>query len=243
MQVPGLRTNKKKITRVKPGTMPAELMRIGHDNMSMTFRPDVKSAASDFAGDFVYMDCPGFLDNRGAEINIANAINIKATLAVVESARVIVLINYHSLKSDRGRGVKDLAKMLIDLFGNVERLRENAGALLVGISQAEPTDRDGDAVTREDVCAELTDTTGLSAEHAELIEVLSEHVFVFDLFNEGDPSWLQRDQLVAALQDLTPIFNASEIFRTVLTSEDEQEVTSCHPPMHEPLARPRHQQT
>ena len=29
-----------------------------------------------------YVDCPWFLDNRGLEINIANAINIKATLAV-----------------------------------------------------------------------------------------------------------------------------------------------------------------
>ena len=99
--------------RVQPGTEPPELMKIGHTNMSMTFTPDVKPAAHAFGANTVYMDCPGFLDNRGAEINIANAINIKATLAVAASVRVIVLINDASLKADRGRGVRELAKMLL----------------------------------------------------------------------------------------------------------------------------------
>eukprot|EP01051_Picozoa_sp_SAG22_P015900 SAG22_NODE_2150_length_2929_cov_16.327208_2_plen_104_part_00 len=58
--------------------------------------------------------------------------------------------------------MKDLAKMLLDLFGNVQQLRENAGALLVGISQVMTKDEDDDLVTREDVHKELTDTRGLS---------------------------------------------------------------------------------
>ena len=40
-------------------------MKIGHTNKSMTFTPDV--AKSD---NFTLCDCPGFLDNRGAAINI-----------------------------------------------------------------------------------------------------------------------------------------------------------------------------
>ena len=35
--------------------------------------------------DALYCDCPGFLDNRGAEINIANACNIKQTIAQAAS--------------------------------------------------------------------------------------------------------------------------------------------------------------
>jgi hypothetical protein len=80
---------------------------------------------------------PGFLDNRGAVINIANAINIKLALAAVASARVIVLSNYHSLLADRANGVRQLATMLLDLFGNLAGLKASCGALLVGISQAE----------------------------------------------------------------------------------------------------------
>jgi hypothetical protein len=33
------------------------------------------------------VDCPGFRDNRGANINIANAVNIKA-MAIVASAMI-----------------------------------------------------------------------------------------------------------------------------------------------------------
>ena len=76
---------------------------------------------------------PGFLDNRGAVINIANAINIKLALAAVASARVIVLINYHSLLADRANGVRQLATMLLDLFGNLVRLQGGASRSAEGL--------------------------------------------------------------------------------------------------------------
>lgn len=43
----------------------------------MTFIPSVGESLDK---KFTFVDCPGFYDNRGAEINIANAINIKSTL-------------------------------------------------------------------------------------------------------------------------------------------------------------------
>ena len=58
-------------------------MKIGHSNQSMTFVPDVES--DDI---FTYADCPGFLDNRGPEINIANAVNIKTMIHRAASVRV-----------------------------------------------------------------------------------------------------------------------------------------------------------
>ena len=42
-----------------------ELMKIGHSSVSMTFMPDVVKSQS-----FTLCDCPGFLDNRGAAVNI-----------------------------------------------------------------------------------------------------------------------------------------------------------------------------
>ena len=49
-----------------------------------------------------YADCPGFGDNRGAEVNIANACNIKRTIDLADSVRVLILINYSSIDSNRG---------------------------------------------------------------------------------------------------------------------------------------------
>ena len=105
----GLTTDKrKKIARVAPSSPVKEVMGIGHDNKSATFLPAVHD---DESLGLTYCDCPGFLDNRGAEINIANACNIKQTIAQARSVRVMVLINYHSLESERGRGVKQLAQV------------------------------------------------------------------------------------------------------------------------------------
>ena len=73
------------VVRVKPGSKPAELMKIGHTKQSMTFTPQVEAAS--FGGNYAYADCPGFLDNRGFEINVANAVNIKKTIAACASVR------------------------------------------------------------------------------------------------------------------------------------------------------------
>jgi len=105
---------KQKIVRTAADSARKEVMKIGHSNQSQTFTPDV---AHDNATGFTFCDCPGFLDNRGPEINIANAVNIKQTIGRALSVRVIVLINYYSLEADRGRGVKELIHILRDLFG------------------------------------------------------------------------------------------------------------------------------
>ena len=58
----------------KDGGTIDEIMKIGHSKESKTFMPQVEH---DKTNNLTYIDCPGFLDNRGAEINIANAVNIK----------------------------------------------------------------------------------------------------------------------------------------------------------------------
>ena len=78
---------------------------------------------------------PRAFDSR-VQINVANAVNIKRTISCAESVRVIVLVNFSSLKADRGRGLKELIKILRDLFGDAERLTRHAGSILLGVSQA-----------------------------------------------------------------------------------------------------------
>lgn len=122
----------KKVYRVKESSNRKELAKIGHSNQSMTFVPEV------FQDDpLVYCDCPGFLDNRGSEINIANAVNIKQTIYEAKSVRVIIMVNYHSLYAERTQGVRELSKALLDLFGGtIDKMKENALSILLCISRA-----------------------------------------------------------------------------------------------------------
>ena len=55
------------------------------------------------------------------------------------SVRVVVLLNYSSLKADRGRGVRDLTNILTDLFGQADHLLSNASSILLGVSQLNKT--------------------------------------------------------------------------------------------------------
>lgn len=87
---------------------------VGHTNMSMTFIPTI--CPQPISG-LTIVDAPGFMDNRGASINIANTVNINCVLFQAKSVRLLVLINWHSLKADRGKGVSDLLFILSDLFG------------------------------------------------------------------------------------------------------------------------------
>ncbi len=49
---------------------------IGHSNVSQTFIPEIIQGPQGIC----FIDCPGFMDNRGTAINIANIINTKKGL-------------------------------------------------------------------------------------------------------------------------------------------------------------------
>jgi hypothetical protein len=96
-----------------------EVTPIGHTSVSKTFMPEIFQCPDSL----MFCDCPGFLDSRGAEINIGNAVNIKAALSRALNARVIVLINYFSLKAERGRGVAEMLAICSHLFGSEENVK------------------------------------------------------------------------------------------------------------------------
>ena len=108
---------------------------------SATFVPGIEQGER-----FAFLDCPGFLDNRGAEINIANAVNIKFALHMTASVKIIILINYYSLEADRGRGQRELVAILRDLFGSTENIIRCAPSILLGVSQVTPKVLDDDEV-------------------------------------------------------------------------------------------------
>ena len=110
-----------------------EIMPIGHTKTSKTFMPQIES---DPEKKNTYCDCPGFIDNRGAEINIANAVNIKAALIGAANVRIVILINYFSLMADRGRGLNDMLTICTHLFGHQDNLLKHKASLLLGVTGA-----------------------------------------------------------------------------------------------------------
>ena len=74
----------------------------------------------------------GFHDNRGPEISISNAVNIKSIVTNSSGVRVIMLINYNSLKSDRGAGLTEALKILKSLFG--DSLLGACDSILLGVT-------------------------------------------------------------------------------------------------------------
>lgn len=121
------------IVRVSSTSQIQELMKIGHNTkVSQTFMPDIQF---DTNLNIAFMDCPGFMDNRGPEINISNAANIRNSINSSKTVKVVILINFHTLRADRAKGLRDLVSICIDLFGNSEQLKQNKNSILIGISQ------------------------------------------------------------------------------------------------------------
>ena len=210
------------VIRVKVGEgLKPELMPIGHSKKSATFVPDVAQGE-----DFAFLDCPGFLDNRGPEINIANAVNIKQALHGAASVKVVVIINYYSIMVDRGRGQRELVKILRDLFGSADNIVRCAGSILLGVSQVPEkkynarTGKLSD-VQLKHVRGQFSDTEGMDEDTATVVKLLAKSLFVYHPLDMGNESWLNRKQLTTTIQGMDGIADPSRIFQSVLTFEDE----------------------
>ena len=109
--------NKTRIVVIPPSESGAceEVMRIGHTTVSETFIPSLGTTATGVT----MCDCPGFHDNRGAEINIANTVNILATLRAANSARILLVVDYRALDVERGRALAEMGNILEGFFGSV----------------------------------------------------------------------------------------------------------------------------
>lgn len=190
----------------KGGHLP-ELMPIGHTKSSKTFMPQIETPQG---SSITLCDCPGFLDNRGAEINIANAVNIRAAIKNAADVKVIILINYFSLLADRGRGLSEMLTICSNLFGSPERLVQHKDSLLIGVTHAR-SEMSMDQLKR-----------WITSDSTPLMTTLSERLFTFDPTAVTPPAdrW-NREKFLEEIGKLTPIRNPGRIFNTVLTNEDE----------------------
>ena len=182
-----------------------EIMKIGHTVDSSTFKPfvffDVKSGLN-------FMDCPGFEDNRGEEINISNGVNVRNIVETVENVKLVVLIHFLSFFNDRAKCFDRLLNNCSRFFGNVRNFRNNKDSLILVISHC-PTDFN---LKRIKSFFENNDN--------ELIRSLNNRIFAYDPLDTENKYFLKREEILEKIKSCDNIYNPKQLFETVLTDKD-----------------------
>ena len=195
-----------------------EVTPIGHEATSKTFMPQIVAV-----NDQVYCDCPGFSDNRGAEINIANAVNIKQALSRARSLRMVVLVNYHSLFADRRNVFRDLLRTLTDLLGSEAAIVEHKGSILLGISKCFRPNM---------TCKKLWE--GIANYVPESLSFFQDRLFLFNPLSP-EAGW-DRAGCLAALDRLAKVPDPSSILSVPLNDGDLYALQSLVDAMGEEIA-------
>jgi hypothetical protein len=211
--LPGARS----IIVVDPESPHQEIMPIGHHGrQSHTFMPQIVPEPEHTHG--AYCDCPGFYDTRGAEINIANAINIRRILQQATGVKTVFLADYYGFMTDRGHGIQNLEAMCSKMFGGVDNLRRYQNTVLLGITKV-PLYEEGELVTKNMVRALLTYT------HSNIATILANRIFLFDPLDRATDNpdfWsIQRCRTEIAHLDCIPQQQATTLFQTALTDGDK----------------------
>ena len=205
----------RKVVMVDPVSTRAEIMPIGHGRQSRTFMPQIVSDPDN--SNKVYCDCPGFAGNRGAEINIANAINTSRVLQQARGVKAVFLAEYADLIGSRGNNTRTLEDMCHQLFGSADNLRRHQNSVLLGITKA-PFYEDDEPVTRNIVQSLLIQ------ENTPTAQILADRIFLFDPLDRGSNNpdfWsIERCRTEIDQLDSIPQREATTLFQTVLTDSD-----------------------
>jgi predicted esterase YcpF (UPF0227 family) len=136
----------KKVIVVDPDSMHPEVVPIAHGDAAHTFMPQI---VPDPDHDHrAYCDCPGFSDNRGPEINIANAINTRRVLQQARGVKAVFLAEYPGLLVGRSNSIQNLESMCHQMFGGPDNLRRHQNSVLLGITKA-PLYEDDELLTQQ----------------------------------------------------------------------------------------------
>ena len=202
---------------VNPESTRAEIMPIGHEHASQTLMPQI--APDPDNNNQAYCDCPGFADNRGSEINIANAINTRRVLENATSVKAVFLAEYSDLSGSRGNNIKAMEKMCHQMFKKPENLRKHQNAVLLGITKAPLYNRRGQPISLNTIRSRITRANTPTA------QILASRSFLFDPLDRGSDNpdfWsIERCRTEIAQLESIPQRQATTLFQTVLTDDDQ----------------------
>ncbi|MCU0318332.1 MAG: hypothetical protein MUC61_03300 [Amoebophilaceae bacterium] len=201
---------------VDPSSPFEEFMPIGHGRRSRTFMPQI--AQDPDHPNRAYCDCPGFYNTMGAEINIANAINMRKVLQQATGVKVVFLAEYDALLCNRGYHIRNLEAMCGKMFGGADNLRRYQNSVLLGITKAPLCVRDRPLTTN--AVRERLKLVG-----SDVAAILANRVFLFDPLDHATDNldFWDRDQLRTVISQLRhiPQQQAVHLFQTTLTDSDK----------------------
>jgi hypothetical protein len=194
-------------------------MHIGHHGrQSQTFMPQIVQDPNN--PDNAYCDCPGFLDSRGAEINIANVINIRKILQQASGVKAVFLTSYHELLVDRGRCIRAMETTCREMFGGADNLRRHQNTVLLGITKAPRYNASGRPLSVRGIRLKLRDSG------SSIAQILAERIFLFDPLDRGSNNpdfWsLARCRTEIAQLQSIPQSVATTLFRVPLADSDHR---------------------
>ena len=185
------------------------VVRIGVTTDSETFIPNVYIDPADPT--LAYYDCPGFMDTRGANVNIANAVNIKRIIQSAKCVKVLLLARDTDL-DDRGLLFLQLLQMSTQLFGGIDNMLSSRDAILLGLTRVPHNDaqlstwQDDVRIHKSPVSEMLSDASRL---------------FLYDPLNSGLGDYSSCEDCRARIANLSCLSSPEGFFQTVLTDGDE----------------------
>ncbi|MHA7877885.1 MAG: hypothetical protein ACX93T_03105 [Bacteroidota bacterium] len=208
MEALGIQRILEDVIMVDPASAQPEVTPIGHGRVSHTFSPQITQDTNNDT--HVYVDCPGFSDNRGAEINIANAINIRRILQQTRGVKAIFIAKYQDLIS-RGTAVERIAEVCEQMFGNIGNFERHKDSVLLGINRA-PAQANIQRIHRS-----LSDVN-----FPPILRVLGQRAFLYDPLEQGGADCWSRDRLLNEIEQMPAIPQqvAQNMFQTALTNSD-----------------------
>ena len=79
-------------------------------------------------------DAPGFMESRGPEVSIGNAVNTLSIISSSASVKFLILINSHDILSAKGAPAKESFLSLETIFGGKENLNHYMSNIMIGIT-------------------------------------------------------------------------------------------------------------
>lgn len=197
-----------------------EVAPIGHTH-SQTFMPQLVTLPNHSP----VCDCPGFLSDRGFEINAASAINIKRVFQHARLLKIVIILSLETLMADRARGLKDLLNLCCGLFGSAENFLKGQSAVLLGITHIPPLSLGDQVEPVKSLQDSLKANNHLSPIEKQILNCLADRLFIYDPLNRSSLKYagaLQKEGILGKIHDLPAIKAAPEFFKTTLSDEDQQ---------------------
>mmetsp|Transcript_14154 Transcript_14154/g.20295 ORF Transcript_14154/g.20295 Transcript_14154/m.20295 type:complete len:586 (-) Transcript_14154:4283-6040(-) len=171
---------------------------------------DARKSNSPTSQEFCYSDFPGFHDSRGAEFNIANAVNLKNFFIATKNVRILFLFDRTSIRPNRGKLVRENVALLNDMFaGKTEQLLPS---ILVAITKVESDLREDKLAADIVLLCQHFSSCGFT--------LLPQNVGVIDPLETR--AKYNRKNIIDKLRSLRPISSPSNLFHTTLSDTDDK---------------------